>query len=527
MPALTQKQTQDPQVQIKASAYARFSDEKSASIEVQLYKITEYCVQAGFDLDEKNIFIDEAETGTNTGRRGFASLVAAAHRGVFDCVVIYDLTRGSRDVADWFAFRKEMQKLGVKVVSVCETLGDISDPSAFLSELMTVGIGQHHVLTTRKKTMDKIAWLAQQGKFCGGVPPLGYDIENGNYIINEHEAIAVRQIFGIYASGGSYSEIVEWCKKNGYYGKRGKPIGKNSLYSILRNERYIGRYTWNKRQVKYMSQWAGGKLREDVVVIDDLIPPIVDKQMWGRVQLRMDNNQKNTENNSPKNRNYILTGLLHCAKCGGAYIGVTTTNKKGHEHKFYTCANKRRRRDCDAKNIPANEIEPLIVGIVRRALLDGDLLERTADIILGTGSTEAATHTALTKELAEIEVKLNNLVDALSNGFANDLVRTRMAEYQTQRAALQEKIKSIAPADPIDRKVLIEELRKDANCLQNKPEAIKSILQKYLLRIDVDDETITVQAVCDLGEGSTTSEKDIKKGGHANGVTANGCGGRI
>ena len=172
--------------------YLRYSTDKQTenSIAYQLTEITKYCNQHGLTLS--GYFTDEAESGTNTDRPGFQSLVAAARRHELDAVIIYDITRASRDVADWFAFRKEMGRLGVQVISVSERLGDVTSPDGFLSELLTAGIGQHMVLQTRQKSMAGVAEKAKQGQFLGGVPPLGYDIKDGSYYINEVEARAVR-----------------------------------------------------------------------------------------------------------------------------------------------------------------------------------------------------------------------------------------------------------------------------------------------------------------------------------------------
>ena len=71
----------------------------------------------------------------------------------------------------------------------------------------------------------------------------GYDIIDQKYVINEHEAQAVHLIFGMYASGSSYSDIFTLLHEKRYKGKRGKKIGKTALHEILKNERYIGIYT--------------------------------------------------------------------------------------------------------------------------------------------------------------------------------------------------------------------------------------------------------------------------------------------
>ena len=133
----------------------------------------------------------------------------------FDAIVLYDLTRGSRDIVDWFTFRNEMRDLGIRVVSIHDHLGDISQPGDFLQELITVGIGQHQVLTTRQKSIDGKRNRAKEGKFCGGVPPLGYDIVDGRYVINEREARVIRTIFEMYGSGKSYFEILDYVHTTG------------------------------------------------------------------------------------------------------------------------------------------------------------------------------------------------------------------------------------------------------------------------------------------------------------------------
>ena len=98
---------------MRAAAYARYSTDHQQhnSIEYQLDAIRAYCREHGITLTAT--YTDEAETGTNMDRPGFQAMMAAAERGEFEAVVTYDITRGSRDVGDWFQFRKRMLLLGV------------------------------------------------------------------------------------------------------------------------------------------------------------------------------------------------------------------------------------------------------------------------------------------------------------------------------------------------------------------------------------------------------------------------------
>lgn len=518
---------------MNAAAYARFSTEKQCSIEVQFSVIQKYCKDRGLFLPASQMYEDEALTGTRTRKRkGYQDLLRAAQRHEFDCVVLYDLSRGSRDVVDWFTFRKLMKALGIEVYSVMDRLGDLDNPSDFLTELVTVGMGQTHVLTSRLKSMDKIDFLAQQGKFLGGYAPLGYRIENGAYIIDPGEAEAVRTIFSMYAAGESYNAILD-ALPAGMRGKRGRPLGKNSLFEILRNERYIGKYTWCKRKVKYMSEWAGGAPSERAVEKDDVIPPIIDMETWGRVKNRMDANQHNTQNKSRRNREYLLTGLLRCGHCGAALVGITTTNKKGIEHKFYACGNKYRRRTCKAKNIAANDIEPLVVMLLRQSLRDGSMIEATADAILaaGSGRNSASDSAALKKELVGLDGKIENLMKVLCDGFDSSSVRAKVAELEGQRKVLEQKIKELRPKPELSREYLIEQLSADARELENNPACIKELLHKYIVQIEVSDDSIEIMSTADfapalpavLGPENAKAAKII----YLDGLNTDGCGGRI
>ena len=69
-------------------------------------------------------------------------------------------------------------------------------------------------------------------------------------MIDEYEAEAVRIIFRMYLDGYSYTEIINALNSKGYRTRRGLPFAKNSLYEILRNERYTGVYIYIKDATK-------------------------------------------------------------------------------------------------------------------------------------------------------------------------------------------------------------------------------------------------------------------------------------
>ena len=467
-----------------ASGYARYSTahQSENSIAYQKEKILDYCKKNNITMT--TFYSDEAETGTNTeDRPEFLKMLAAAANGEFEAVIIYDVTRGSRDVADWFNFRKAMKRLNIKVIAVEDKLGDILNPNDFLVELINVGIGQHAVLTTRQKSMDGVSIKAKDGVFLGGYAPLGYDIVNQSYVINERDAAIVRIIFNMYAKGESYAVILD--RIAGTKGKRGKLLGKNSLNSILKNERYVGVYTWNKKHVKQMRQWAGGGLNPNCVRLEGIIPPIIDMATWERVQKRMSDNKKNSTFKAK--REYLLTGLIECECCGATFVGHTSTNKKGYEYRTYICGNKYRTRTCGVKNAHAAKLEMFIAANLKQYLADIDFDEMAA-VIAGKVNAASADLTKEKKELAEITLKITNGVKAILGGMDFPELEEEVGALRVRKGELEDIIaRSSSNAGKVDKNKLVELFKHSAAHMDedaNIKEAIKCHVEKIYAHMD-------------------------------------------
>ncbi|MBQ8823843.1 MAG: recombinase family protein [Ruminococcus sp.] len=481
---------------MNAAAYARYSTEHqtSSSIEYQMKKIQDYCLKNNINITK--CYADEAYSGTNLDRPAFKALCEDAKYHKFDAVIIYDISRGSRDVSDWFSFRKQMAILGVQVISVEDKIGDILNPSDYLTELITVGLGQHHVLTSRQKSMDSIALKAKTGQFLGGTPNLGYDIVNKQYVINKAEAKIVKKIFNMYADGASYVDIMNAIGT--VYGKRGKAIGKNSLHYILKNERYIGTYTWCKRHTKIMGKWAGGTPNPNAVRIEDAIPPIIDKNTWERVQMRMQD-KKHRASNKAK-REYLLSGLIECTECGAKFVGHTST-KRGHENRYYCCGNKYRNRTCTAKNINADEVESFVIDSLKSYLKDIDyksMAKTIADKVNGASADLKEER----KELDDIIMQLNNGTKAILKGIDYPELQDEMLKLRVRKSELEDII-----AKKSDKNVV-------------KPEKVEALFINMIDNLDTDLKNICKQMIKIYAHADGSLDLNI-------GVHITGCGSQI
>lgn len=452
---------------LTAAAYARYSTDHqtSSSIEYQMRRIEEYCEKNGIVLAAK--YADEAYSGTNTERPAFRQLCEDARLRLFNAVIIYDISRGSRDVSDWFGFRREMALLDIQVISVEDKLGDILNPADYLTELITVGLGQHHVLTSRQKSIDSIATKAKSGQFLGGVPPLGYDIQDGQYIINPREAEIVRTIFRMYANGKSYGAIL--AEIGSVRGKRGRAIGSNALHYILKNERYIGIYTWCRVHQKIMGKYVGKIPNENYVRIEGAIPPIIDKATWEKVQARMSDKKRRATNKAK--REYLLSGLIECTECGGAYVGHASTRKRAdgtsYENRYYTCGTKYRNHTCCAKNLNADEVETFVVQQLKMYLLALDfdaMAQKIADQINGAADDLKEERI----ELADIEAQIANGTKAILKGLDYPELQDEMFKLRVRKSELEDIIGRKNPNKPV------------------KPEKVAALFRSFAENWDTD-----------------------------------------
>lgn len=473
---------------MRAAEYARYSTDRQTenSIAYQFGEIRRYC--QAHDIEIVASFQDEGCSGTNADRQGFQDMIRAAQAGKFDTVVIYDVSRGSRDVGDWFAFRKAMMYLNVSVISATgQRLGDLTNSQDFLLELLTVGMGQAEVLGTRQKSLDGVAVKARAGAFLGGVPPLGYDIDQGQYVINPAEARIVRQIFAWYAAGRSYDYMIE--QLHGATGKRGRPFGKNTFHALLKNERYIGVYTWNKKKYKLLRKWAGGVENPDVVRIEDAIPPIIDRETWDKVQARMADNKRNARNKA--RHQYLLTGLIECEGCGAAYVGHSSTNKRGYVTRYYVCGNKYRTHECHAKNINADEIETFVVQHLKAYLSTIDYTA-TAQYIADQVNGAAPDLSAEKAELVQVSSQIQNGVKAVLSGLDVPELKDELDRLRVRKSELEEIIARRSSSRPqVDPAAIAEMLRtaSDGWTAETLPTIIRQHIQKIYAH---NDGTFTV-----------------------------------
>ena len=486
-----------------AAAYARYSTDNQTenSIAYQMHEITGYCAKNNIRLTHS--FIDEGQSGTNTDRDGFQDMIRAAQAKEFSTIIIYDVSRGSRDIADWFSFRKQMRELGVSVVSCHQQLGDPLNPDDFLREFITVGLGQHMVLETRQKSMDGMSAAAREGKFLGGKPPYGYKIENQRYVIVPSEAALVRQVFQLYSEGYSYNYIMDKLRIREIVGNHGAHMNKNSLHYMLKNPRYAGIYVWNEYTFQVMRKYIGRKPNPRKVRIDGAIPAIVPMDIWEGAQKRMKENATQQCRKVSAKRIFLLSGLIKCGVCGSNFISHCSRSK-GHEYVYYCCANRYGRKNktngCRSNPVRGAELEQFVIDAIKNCIAEhtdfhalAKEISRRYDELAGTNNKPDTS--AERAELQSVSHRLNNGLQALLDGMDSPELREQINSLRERQKFLQD---TIANAESYVRKINVEALenmlKADIENLDSKDaEVVRAVIRRHVPSITANkDGTYTV-----------------------------------
>jgi len=361
------------------------------------------------------VYDDGGYTGANMDRPALTRLLADAKAGKIDCIVVYKVDRLSRRLADFHTLMELFKSLGISFVAVTQQFNTSTSIGRLtLNLLSTFAEFEREMISER--TRDKIAATRRNGKWTGGRPLLGYDVVDGKLVVNEVEALRVRQIFDLYLNEQALMPVLVILAQRGWRTKSwttrkesqggGKPFDKASLYRLLTNVVYLGK-------VRYKDEVHAGEH-----------PAIVDPQVFEQVQALMRENRRTGGAEVRLQHGAILKGLIRCTACGCSMIPAHTT-RGTKRYRYYTCtaAQKQGWHVCPAKSIPAEELEIFVVDQIR---------EIGRDPVLVTHTLEEVRQQAESK-LRELETERNGLEDEL--GRCHDDLTRLAAEQGNERLA--------------------------------------------------------------------------------------------
>jgi site-specific DNA recombinase len=382
---------------------------------------------------------DAGFTGGNMERPALQRLLADIQGGKIDCVVCYKVDRLSRSLLDFAKMMETFEKHGVSFVSITQQFNSATSMGRLVLNVI-LSFAQFEREIIAERTRDKMAATRRKGKWSGGTPLLGYDLDprGGRLHVNDDEAERVRAIFALYLERQALLPVVLELERRGWVGKRwqtrkgrsrgGRPFTKTSLYRLLTNVVYAGK-------VRYKDEIHDGEQ-----------PALIDPDTFGRVQALLRCHGPEVGPPSSNGFSSLLKGLLRCLPCDCAMTPAHSTRKGHQRYRYYTCVNAQKRgwQTCPSKSIPAAQIEQLVLGQIQQMGRDPQILQqvlaevrRQDDARLAELETERS---ALERDLLRGQGEVRKLLAEVGTATTNGGVVSRLAELQERIGQVEQRI---------------------------------------------------------------------------------------
>jgi site-specific DNA recombinase len=385
---------------------------------------------------------DGGFTGGNMDRPALRRLLADIEAGKVDCVVVYKVDRLSRSLMDFARLVETFEKHKVSFVSVTQQFNTSTSMGRLvLNVLLSFAQFEREIIGERIR--DKIAATRRKGKWGGGAPVLGYDVDrsagSGRLVVNAREAARVRELFQLYLSHGSLLAVVaelarrdwrnkEWSTRKGT-AMGGLPFDKGTLHRLLVNPLYVG------------------KIRHKTDVFPGEHEPIVDADVFRKVQACL---QRNGRTGGVEVRNKyvaLLKGLLSCKRCNRA-MSHSFACKGEKRYRYYACtrAVKQGRGACPSRSLPAAEIERVVVDQIRCMAADkglrAEVYRQTQVQHEADGAEMAREKQGLERELARHHAEVRKLAGKPAAGRRLADLHEQVSQAEGRLAELRDRIAS-------------------------------------------------------------------------------------
>ncbi|EGQ23792.1 site-specific DNA recombinase [Sporosarcina newyorkensis 2681] len=459
----------------RVAIYCRVSTEEQASegysITAQLQTLRNYAGLYGWQVVKE--YVDEGVSGKNiSGRPAMQQLVVDVEKDEFDAVLVWKISRLSRNMLDTLTVLDKFEENSVKFISYSENF-DTGSPIGRLVVQLMASIAEMERNTLSENVKLGMKQRALEGSWNGGVV-FGYDSVKKELVINEKEAKVVQLIYELYLSGKGLKAIANHLNKHGYRTKRNRYFSINGVAQILDNPIYVGKISWLKVE-NWDTKRRKGK-NPNPILVNGKHEAIITEELWHLVQARRKSKSfKQRQSNEP----FLLSSLLRCPDCGqGMVPSITTyTRKDGtkRKHRYYVCSDFHNKGSsaCRSNGIKAYEAENQVFKRILNFLANREYFVST---IHSLNKQSVQSISELKRDLEQTEKKLIDIqqlqekyLEAFEqNLFPVAILQERLQQVAKEKTQLEQKKNELSTQlSSSDTKVI-------------PPELVRLLLEKFV-----------------------------------------------
>ena len=314
--------------------YCRLSQDdgresESNSIVNQKEYLMKYAKEHGFP--NPKFYVDDGYTGTNFDRPSFKEMSADIEKGLVKTVIVKDLSRFGRNYIEVGSYSEIIYpEAGVRFIAIMDNVDTGSLESNEFAAFTNL-FNEWYPKSTSKKVKEVKKAKGLAGEHLEP-PPYGYlrnPDDKTRWLVDEEAAAVVRRIFSLCMQGKGMSAIADilWEDKvltpSAYKASKGleAAIVSGNPYNwesttvalILENVAYVGvTENFKSTRLGFKSKKRIPTAKEMRTYIENAHTPIIDRELWDKVQMIRANKRRPTKNGATS----IFTGLLECADCG-------------------------------------------------------------------------------------------------------------------------------------------------------------------------------------------------------------------
>ncbi|WKY44430.1 recombinase family protein [Eubacteriaceae bacterium ES2] len=385
----------------RAGIYIRVSTEEQVenySIPAQTDRLINFCKAKDYTVVKK--YVDPGHSGGSLERPAIQELINDVKQSMLDFVIVYKLDRISRSQKDTLYLIEDVfTPNGVAFISMNESF----DTSTAFGRAM-IGILSVFAQLEREQIKERTAMgrleRAKAGLFHGGGnSPIGYDFVDGNLIINEYEAIQVREIYDLFVKKHLPVSRIQKMMRSKYTNRYGSWHSNSAIASVLLSPVYAGIIEF--KGIEYEGQ-------HEAIVSKKTFEA---SKKYYYSHARKEGLSGNASSRNPFKATQLLTGIIWCGDCGARYYTKRNTAKGNNPPRsYYTCYSRGKSNksmivdpDCRNKSWYVGNLDKLVIDELRKISLDSSQFRNDDPQPIIQFDTE--------KRIREIDKQLNKLID--------------------------------------------------------------------------------------------------------------------
>lgn len=456
---------------MRTAIYIRVSTDEQAnegfSIASQKERLTAYVHSQEWDIYD--FYVDDGYSAKDTKRPALQRMLKDAENNKIDVVLVHKLDRFTRNVRDLYSLLDDFEKCKVGFRSAQEQF----DTTTPLGRAM-MGMLGIFAQWERETIAERVYWgqeqMVNEGKRPGAIAPIGYDLVDGELIVNPIEAKFVRELFTLYINNNGIPTIAKILHE------RNITMNVGTIHYILMNPIYSGKIRWNYRK--------NGIRTNNETIVDADHEAIISEEEFALVQSLL---KKRGQSKRAATSDFPFTGIIKCSRCGNSFAGCSRLRKKKSgtvKERFYRCSGKINYGSCDMPHIAEWKIEEEFLRVLE---IDKKQLSKMVNI--PKPPKEKSALDEMKRELDQIAKRRKRWQVAFANGLIElDELRQHIEPDKKKESELRESINNLP------------EIKAPS---YTKEEFISQLLQLRKIWPEIDDSMAKKMFIEDLFESIT------------------------